>query len=85
MLESEEQSNKMISLWKGLLLLSLVTLCRAEAVKIRLAGGTKSEGNVEVFYKGEWRYVCDDHFDMRDAKVVCRQLGFARALNFTTK
>lgn len=65
--------------------LSLLELCSSKKVQIRLVGGTKSEGNVQVLYKGEWRYVCDDKFDIRDAKVVCRQLGFARAVEFTVK
>eukprot|EP00794_Sanderia_malayensis_P005465 gene5465-6148_t len=73
---------------------SLVTvfifICQAvlygSSVPIRLSGGrSKFQGDVEVFYNGSWQTVCDDNWDIRDAKVVCRQLGFSKALNFTTK
>ncbi len=70
-----------------LLLLLLCGISRyCNGVPIRLAGGgSKFQGDVQVFYKGKWMSICDDHWDMRDAKVVCRQLGFSKALNFTTK
>ncbi|XP_033117604.1 neurogenic locus notch homolog protein 1-like [Anneissia japonica] len=64
-------------------------------VSIRLSGGSYPwEGRIEVYYRGEscsfwgtcetvwsWGTVCDDHFDISDARVACRSLGYQDALS----
>ena len=34
-----------------------------------------------MFYNGQWGTVCDDHWSEIDANIVCKELGFARAIS----
>lgn len=52
--------------------------------EIRLRSGAQvSEGRVEIKYRNSWGTICDDHWTLREANVVCRSLGYGSAAGAT--
>ncbi|XP_066277067.1 lysyl oxidase homolog 4-like isoform X1 [Branchiostoma lanceolatum] len=47
---------------------------------VRLKGGANTgEGRVEIYYNRQWGTVCGQSWDVKQASVVCRELGYGSA------
>lgn len=52
--------------------------------QVRLVGGSvANEGRVEFCQNGNWGTVCDDFWGVQDAQVVCRQLNYSSASEYS--
>ena len=47
-------------------------------------GSLPAAGLLEIFLNGEWGTICDSGFDLIDANVACRQMGYRAAVGFAT-
>uniref|UniRef100_A0A8C5ZC78 SRCR domain-containing protein n=1 Tax=Marmota marmota marmota TaxID=9994 RepID=A0A8C5ZC78_MARMA len=44
-------------------------------------GGSRCAGRVEILHQHSWGTVCHNNWDLKDADVVCRQMGCGMAFN----
>ncbi|XP_065845299.1 scavenger receptor cysteine-rich domain superfamily protein-like isoform X3 [Oscarella lobularis] len=57
-------------------------VCLHSGNSIRLVNGvTPKEGRVEIYHNLEWGTISKKGWDVQDANVVCRQLGYGDAVN----
>ena len=53
----------------------ITTVCPSGDVRL-VGGSVADEGRVELCLNNAWGTICDDGFDVNDANVICRQLGY---------
>ncbi|MCI4388658.1 hypothetical protein PGIGA_G00088620 [Pangasianodon gigas] len=50
--------------------------------RVRLSGGSECQGEVEMYFRQDWRRVLLDSWSLSEASVLCRQLGCGSVLNY---
>ena len=79
---------KKIILQLSLSLLLLFSHAKAQSYgELRLTkteyGSSSAAGLLEIFLNDEWGTICDYGFDLIDANVACRQMGYRAAVSYT--
>ena len=70
------------------LCLSVVLTCQNfdRERKVRLVDGWReNEGGVEIYFDRSWNVMCNEKWEISDANVVCRQLGYQKAVAVSAK
>ncbi|KAK3517665.1 hypothetical protein QTP70_015166, partial [Hemibagrus guttatus] len=50
--------------------------------RVQLSGGSECQGEVEIYFRQDWRRVLLDSWSLSEASVLCRQLGCGSVLNY---
>ena len=54
----------------------LLLVCTTGSVRLLGIGSSSTQGRVEMCYNNQWGTVCDNLWDINEAIIVCKQLGF---------
>uniref|UniRef100_A0A5F8H8H3 SRCR domain-containing protein n=1 Tax=Monodelphis domestica TaxID=13616 RepID=A0A5F8H8H3_MONDO len=55
-------------------------ICSRKIQKMLVNGSSRCEGRVEIQVSGVWGTLCDSHWDLSDANVLCRHLNCGLAM-----